>query len=242
MRRALLAALVLALAAVPVAASAKVVELGDQNRPLIAPTCPATTTPTNCTIILTEVTSIETVATGVSYPTTVKQAGELVAFTLGLSGLSSDRKTARSEIHSLDSLYGGVPEAGIAVLKQTGKKSQRRYRLIAQGPLEHLIPYLGQVVQFPLTTPIAVAKGDVIAVSVKSWAPILSINLPAGSYAYRQGRTGHCKSASTSGPQRMGHTIAYNCNYAGTRAEYAATEITTPTQTPNYVHAVDFGP
>ena|SRR5947209_9895857 len=225
------------LALLPASALARTVELGVPKSALVTPSCPSSVKPTQCTIILTEVTALETISDGVAYPTTVKADGQLVAFTLGLSNLSSNRTTAKNEIKGLDATYGGVPQAQIAVLRKTGKKSQRKYKVIAESPIVHLIPYLGQVAQFPLTTSLPVKRGDVIGLSVPTWAPVLSINLPSKSFAYRQGRTGHCSSASTSpAAQRVKQTTAYNCNYPGTRVEYSATEVTSPTPTPNYVH------
>jgi len=227
----------------PAAAAAQVVELGDQTRPLRVPSCPTTVSPTNCTIVLTEVTALETISAGVAYPTTVTKAGEIVAFTLGLSNLSSNRKTAKHDIHLLDSNYGGVPLAAIVVLKQTGKKKLRKYKVISESPEVHLIPYLGQVAQFPLQKPLPVSAGEVIGLSIPTWAPILSINQPTASYAYRQGRTTGCKNASvTALAQTPGQSAEYGCNYPGTRVEYAATEVTNPSTTPNYVHAADRGP
>ncbi len=146
----------------------------------------------------------------------------------------------RARSKDLDATYGGVPQASIAVLKQTSKKL-RKYKVVAQSPTAHLIPYLGQVVQFPLTKPLPVKKGEVIALSVPTWAPVLSINLPSKSFAYRQGRTGKCSSPSPTPPAalRLNRSAEFNCDYPGTRVEYTATEITTPTATPNYVHAAD---
>ena len=223
----------------PAAAGAKTIELGSTKTPLVAPSCPSTLKPTQCTIILTEVTALETIRDGITYPTTVKSDGVLVAFTLGLSNLSTSRTTAKSEIKGLDATYGGVPQASVAVLKQTSAK-QRKYKVVAESPVVHLIPYLGQVAQFPLSLPLAVKRGEVIALSVPTWAPVLSINLAPKSFAYRQGRTGKCTSASnTPLAQRVNQSAAYNCDYPGTRLEYTATEITNPIQTPNYVHASD---
>ncbi len=220
---------------VPAVASAQVIELGDQTTPLRAPSCATTVTPTKCTIVLTEVTALETITSGAAYPTTVTQPGELVAFSLGLSKLSSTRSQEKTDIHLLDSTYGGVPVAAIVVLKQTGKKSLRKYKVIAESPAVHLIPYLGQVAQFPLQKPLAVKRGEVIGLSIPTWAPILSIDQNPKTEAYRQGRTTGCKNASTTAlAQSPGQSAEYGCNYAGTRVEYAATEVTNPTPTPGH--------
>jgi hypothetical protein len=104
-----------------------------------------------------------------------------------------------------------------------------------------LQPYLGQVVQFPLTTPLPVKPGDVVALSVPTWAPVLTFNLPPKKFAYRQSRSANCKNpAATEQAQlTIGSTASYGCNYPGTRVEYTATEITDPAPTKNFVHAPD---
>jgi hypothetical protein len=100
-------------------------------------------------------------------------------------------------------------------------------------------PYLGQVVQFPLTTTLAVLPGDVVALTTPTWAPVLSIDLPSSKFAYRQSRGTSCNSPpATNAAQSTGQTTAYTCDYPGTRVEYSATEITNPVSV-NPIHARD---
>ena len=222
---------------VPASASAKIIEVGATKTPLVAPTCPSTLTPSQCTIVLTEVTAIETIRDGIAYPTKVTHTGFISAFTLGLSRLDSNQSTARKDIRALEKSYGGTPQAAIAVLRQTGNKRLRRYKVMAESPAVQLRPYLGQVVQFPLSVALPVKRGDVIALSVPTWAPVLSINLPAKKFAYRQGRSSGCKTPSTKPlAQRPRQSARYECDYTGTRVEYSATEITSPSPPKNYVH------
>jgi len=228
-------------ALVPASASAKVIELGTTTTPLVAPACPVGVKAANCTIVLTQVTAIETVRDSIAYPTTVSSAGEIVAFTVGLSQLDTDRTKAKADIHYLDTTFGGTTQAAITVLKPTGKAGQWRWTVAAESPIFHLQPYLGQVVQFPLTTPLQVAKGDVVALTVPTWAPVLTFDLPTKKFAYRQSRTTNCKNpaASSLAQIKVGTTATYSCDYPGTRVEYTATEVTNPQQTKNYVHAPD---
>ena len=226
----------------PSVASAKVVELGATTSPLVAPKCPAGISPSKCTIILTQVTALETIRDGISYPTTVKQAGRIVAFTVGLSRLDSNRTTAKKDIHFLDTTYGGVPQVSITVLKRVGKSSARRWAVTGESsPSVHLIPYLGQVAQFSLDKPLVVKPGEVIAMTTPTWAPVLSFQLTPKKFAYRQSRAQNCSNpASTSQAQLViGSSATYGCDYPGTRVEYTATEITDPVPTKNYVHAGD---
>jgi hypothetical protein len=228
-------------ALVPAVASAKVVELGATSSPLVAPTCPAGVKPVNCTIVLPQVTALATIRDGVTYPTTVKKAGAIVAFTLGLSKLDNNRAKAKADIHDLDTAFGGTTQAAITVLRPKGPKAQRRWTVTAQSPVFHLQPFLGQVVQFPLPTALPVKPGDAVALSVPTWAPVLTFNLPAKNFAYRQSRAAGCQhyAATEQAQLTIGATTRYLCTYPGTRVEYSATEITNPVQTKNYVRAPD---
>jgi hypothetical protein len=224
---------------VPAAASAAIVELGATTTPLVAPTCPVGVSQTNCTIILTRSTALETLRDGSAYPGTVKQAGRIVAFTVGLSRLSSDPKTAHNDIHDLDVAFGGTTRVAITVLRPSGNKKLRRWKVVQESPVFRVQPYLGQVVQFALTNSLPVLPGDVVALTTPTWAPVLSINLNTKKFAYRQSRSTGCGSPPTSNvAQSVGQTAAYGCNFAGTRVEYSATEITNPIAV-NPIHARD---
>ncbi len=233
------AAVGLLAAVAPISASAKIIELGATTTPLVAPVCPPGGLA--CTIVLAQVTGLETVRDGVGDPTVVTKPGSIVAWTVGLSQLDTNRANAKRDIHTLDLRFGGTAQAGITVLKPTGPKSQRRWTVVAQSPITHLQPYFGQVVQFPLQTSLPVTPGEAIALTVPFWAPVLSIDLPPRKFAYRQSRTANCgPAASTEQAQlTLGASTRYGCDYPGNRIEYSATEITTPSQTKNYVKAAD---
>jgi len=213
----------------PAAAEATITELGATS-PLIAPACPKGVAPSQCTIILTRATALETIRDNIAYPSKVKQSGRIVAFTVGLSALSSDAPTALSDTKFLDKTYGGDPQVAITVLKPIGKKSAWTWSVVAQSPLVDVQPYLGQVVQVPLTTTIPVVRGETIALTTPTWAPVLTINLSTNHFAYRQSRGRNCNSPpSTSEAQlSVGQSTAYSCDYPGTRVEYSATEVTSP--------------
>jgi hypothetical protein len=213
--------------AAPALATAQELELGLTSSRLVAPTCPKGVSPANCKIILTRTTALETLRDGAAYPTTVKTAGRIVAFTVGLSRLNSSATTTRQDIHFLDTTYGGTARVGIAVLKPVGPKSQRRWQVVAESPVVHIQPWLGRVVTFPLATSLPVTRGEVVALTTPTWAPVLSIDLSAKSFAYRQSRMTACGPPPTSNTaQSVGQSTQYLCNYPGTRVEYSATEVT----------------
>ncbi len=235
MKRSLLAAVgAVALgAALPASAGATTVELGISTTPLVAPTCPKGVPAAQCFIILTRSTALETIRDNVAYPSTVKQAGRIVAFTVGLSALSTDATTVASDVKFLDGKFGGNAQVALTVLKRVGTKTKWTWQVVAQSPSVDVQSYLGQVVQFPLTTSIPVVRGETVALTTTTWAPVLSVNLPTDHFAYRQSRSRNCgHAAATSQAQvTIGETTAYVCDYPGTRVEYSATEITNPVPT-----------
>jgi hypothetical protein len=205
----------------------RVVVLGGTSTPVKAPVCPTGVAPQNCTIVMTRATALETLTNKGGFPTSVKQAGVIVGFQVGVAQLSSNATTTRSFISTLNAKYGGPTEAALTVLKP-GRNS--RWTVVAQSPTFNLQPYLGYVVQFTLKTPIPVSKGEALALSVPTWAPILSYNLAPSFYAYRQSRTFNCTQpgAQQNAQLTVGASTKYLCNYPGTRAEYAGVELTTP--------------
>jgi hypothetical protein len=219
--------------ALPASASATPVELGVSTTPLVAPTCPKGVAPTQCTIVLTRATALETIRDNVAYPSTVKQAGRLVAFTVGLSSLSANASTAQKDVKFLDSTYGGDAQVEITILKPLGKSIQRTWSVVASSPLVDVQPYLGQVAQFALTTSIPVLRGETIALTTPTWAPVLSIDLSPSHFAYRQSRSRNCNNPPSISQAQVtvGKSARYVCDYPGTRVEYSATEITNPVPT-----------
>ena len=71
------------------------VVLGATKTAVVPPTCSPNS---GCYVVLTRVTAIPTIRDGVAYPTKVKVAGSLVAFTLGLAKIT---KTATQTPHQV---------------------------------------------------------------------------------------------------------------------------------------------
>jgi hypothetical protein len=234
----------LAAALAPSAASASIVELGQTSTPIVAPACPKGVSPAKCFIILTRTTALQTASDGVVNPTKVKQAGFIVAFTIGLSQLSTSAKTEKTYLHILDAAYGGTSRVALTVLKPGPSNT---YTVAAQSPIFHVEPYLGSVSQLPLSLPptftvfnaLPVVPGDVIGLTVPTWAPVLAYNLTASDFSYRQSRTTNCTQAAATNTAQLtiGLKTQYLCSYTGTRVEYSATEVTTKPYPKKYVHA-----
>ncbi len=230
-----LAALAAAAVALPATASAQEVQLGVTTSPLISPTCPADVTDTNCKILLTEVTAYETLRDGVKNPLQVTQSGVIASFSVGLTGRGTITNAVAS---SQDSKYGGPPEVQLTVLRQVGTTANPAYRVVAQSAVFNVVSQLGRVAEFPLVMPLPVVRGEVVALTVPTWAPVLSFELDASKFSYNQSRA---KSTTTSGTSNCSATAQadlaqitigalsnYTCSYPGTRVEYSALEIITP--------------
>jgi hypothetical protein len=239
----LAALLVAAVAVAPGAASAQIVELGQTATPIAAPSCPKNTPLSACNIVLVHTTAVQSVADGVMNPMRVKKAGWVVGFTVGLSRLVSDAKTERSLLHGLDQRYGGTPQVALTVLKPGPGNS---FTVVSQSDTLHLIPFLGQVLQEPLSlppafktmAPLAVKPGYVIGLTVPTWAPILSYNLSPSKFLYRQSRKANCKAspATDTAQTKVGQSEQYLCSYSGTRVQYSATEVVNVPYPKSYVH------
>jgi hypothetical protein len=232
-----------ALALVPAAASAQIVELGKTTSPVIAPTCPKGVSTAQCYIVMARTTAIQTIGDGVKYPITAKQDGWIVAFTVGLSNLSPSASAERTLIQGLNASFGGPPELALTVLKPA---RHNNYTVAAESALFQVTPFLGQVLQAPLSLPptfttftaLPIKAGDVIALTVPTWAPVLSVNLSATKFAYRQSRKANCTHAAGGQTAQLtvGQSEQYKCNYTGTRVEYTATEVVNTPYPKKYVH------
>ncbi len=232
------AALALLCALAPASASAAIVELGASKTAISPPKCPPGVTAAQCTIVLTRTTALETIRDSRAYPTTVTRTGFIVAWTIGLASLSPTRAGANKIITNQDMTYGGPTEASIVVLKRGARRS---WTVVATSPLFQLQAFLGTVVQFPLPKPLVVVRGETIGLSIPTWAPVLSYDLPVKQFAYRQSRTSNCSNPAGSETAQLTpkQSTQYLCDYPGTRVEYTATEVTRPAPPTTYIRPAE---
>jgi hypothetical protein len=229
-----LAATLTAAIVLPAVASATDIQVGVTKSPLVSPTCPAGVSPTDCTIVLTQVTAFETLRDGVRDPTAIKQSGVIASFSVALAGPST---ITSKDIAGLDKLYGGNPEVQLTVLRPTGTTLSPTYRVAAQSSVYDIQSQLGSVAEIPLIAPMPVVRGEILALTVPTWAPVLSFDLSTTAFSYSQSRKQTTTSSGSSCNKSAGANLAqatigeqssYSCNYRGTRVEYSALEITTP--------------
>lgn len=221
MRRTLpaaIAALALSLA-LPAVAPATLTEVGvlPVTTPPTVPSCPASP----C-LAVSRTTGFQVKVGAAHNFLAVPRSGSIVAWTITLG------KPSATQIKFFNANEGGVAQASIAILRLVPKPNLT-YRLIAQSPPISLQPYFGKTAQFPLETTIPVKKGDVVALSVPTWAPALALGF-GHETSWRASRPrSQCASTSTLSTQSaIGSTVQYYCLYQTARLTYSATLISTP--------------
>ncbi len=236
--------------------SAKVIELGAPRTAVAAPPpcttnsnpgpggvpkCPGGVLAKNYGILLTRVTALPTLADGASYPTMAPKTGRIVAFTVGLSALDTNRTERRYEIQQADLSYGGTTRVQLTVLRRVGSKKDNAWKVAAQSATIHVQPYLGLVVQIPLNKTLPVRRGDAVALTSPTWLPVLVLSQDSKRFAYRQSRRAGCPvpPVQDQAQVKVGEKTKYKCDYPGTRLAYSVTEVTSTPYPKHYVHAPD---
>lgn len=188
---------------------------------------PATTPPTtpSCPsspcLALTRTTGFQVKVGTTRNLVTVPREGSIVAWTVSLG------KPNASQVKFFNSNEGGAASASLAVLRPQ-RKPNLSYKLIAQSPTVPLEKYFGKTAQFPLASSIQTKKGDVIALAVPTWAPVLALGFN-NETSWRASRPrSSCSSTSIQSVQSVGATVQYYCLYRQARLTYSATLISTP--------------
>ena len=214
----IVASVALALA-VPAAAPAQLTEVGvlGTTSPATVPSCPGSP----C-LAVSRTTGFQVKVATNRNPLSVPRAGSIVAWTISLG------KPNATQIKFFDTNEGGEAEAGIAILRPQ-KKPNLTYKLIASSPYVKLQKYFGKTAQFPLETTIPVKKGDVVALTVPTWAPALALGF-GNDTSWRASRPKtQCTSTSTqTAHTQLNSNVQYYCLYQTARLTYSATLISTP--------------
>ena len=106
-----------------------------------------------------------------SLPFRVPRDGQVKSWTLTLAQPTSSQR------NFFNGFFGTPPEARLAILRRVAGTNPPRYNLRSQGSIHVLSPYLGQTVKFGAS--LKVQKGDIIGITVPTWAPAFSQGLAA---------------------------------------------------------------
>jgi hypothetical protein len=204
---------------IPAVAPATLTEVGvlPTTTPPTVPSCPATP----C-LAVSRTTGFQVKVGAATHFLNVPRSGSVVAWTITLG------KPSATQIKFFDANEGGPAQAGIAVLRQVAKPNLT-YKLVAQSPPLPLEKYFGKTAQFPLETTLPVKKGDVVALTVPTWAPALALGF-GHETSWRASRPRkQCSSTSAlSTHTHISSAVQYFCLYQTARLTYSATLISTP--------------
>lgn len=196
------------------AAGSKFVVLGASG-PMSAPRCPE-----KCLGMAT-VTGFQSKLNGIASPYRVPFKGKITAWKLGLGKPNASQRKFFSE------RFGERPLAGLAVLKKVRVDGRVRYLLRKRTPIVGLNRGFGTVASFWLDKPVKVNKGNFVALTVPTWAPVMAMpdKVAAAGNAWRASRNrGTCSrviSPLVSRPQqKLGSKRQYGCRFDGAQLLY----------------------
>jgi hypothetical protein len=152
-------------------------------------------------------------------PFLVKTDGTVKSWTLTLA------QPTNSQRSFFNGFFGTPPEARLAILRRVPGTNPPRYNLRRQGAVKVLTPYLGQTVKFGSS--LKVERGDIIGVTVPTWAPMFSQELSANNVWRASREAGTCTNSTDirqGQPQETpGKRATYGCKYSTARLLYTAT-------------------
>jgi hypothetical protein len=179
------------------------------------------------------VTGFQSIADGVARPFEAPFEGKVVAWSITLAKPSTtETKTTTDEVGFFNDFLGTPAEARIGILRPVEGSKPPQYTLVRQSPLEVLNPYFGSTPIFTLDHPLSVLTGQIVALTVPTWAPMFAFNV-AEEETWRGSRLeGHCASKEdiqSGHPQQgVGKTKTYGCYYSNARLLYTATLVAKP--------------
>jgi hypothetical protein len=152
-------------------------------------------------------------------PFLVTHDGTIKSWTLTLAQPTNKQRTF------FNGFFGTPPEARLAILRRVPGTNPPRYNLRRQGSVKVLTPYLGQTVKFGSS--LKVEKGDIVGVTVPTWAPAFAQELPTNEVWRASRAPGTCTNSTDirqGEPQeKVGTRATYGCRYSTARLLYTAT-------------------
>jgi hypothetical protein len=157
-------------------------------------------------------------------PFLVPHDGKIKAWTLTLAQPTNKQRSF------FNGFFGTPPEARLSILRRVAGTNPPRYNLRSQGSIKVLSPYLGQTVKFGSSLP--VEKGDIVGITVPTWAPTFAQGLPANNVWRASRAPGTCTNATDirqgEPQQKVGQRATYGCRYSTARLLYTATLVEGP--------------
>lgn len=179
------------------------------------------------------VTGFQAIAGGVARPFEAPFEGKIVAWSITLAKPSTaETDTTSNEVGFFDEFLGRPSQARIGILRPVEDSKPPKYTLVRQSPLETLNPYFGSTPVFALEHPLTVLQGQVVALTIPTWAPMFAFNVDADNTWRGSRLPEHCASKEDiqgGNPQQgVGKTKTYGCYYSNARLLYTATLVQKP--------------
>lgn len=152
-------------------------------------------------------------------PFIVPHDGTIKAWTLTLAQPTNKQRSF------FNGFFGTPPEARLAILRRIPGTNPPRYNLRSQSAVKVLTPYLGQTVKFG--TSLKVEKGDIVGITVPTWAPAFAQELPANEVWRASRAPGTCTNSTDIRQgeplEKPGTRATFGCRYSTARLLYTAT-------------------
>ena len=220
--RAVCATTLVVLAALPATAAAKVTELGEVADS-VRGSCPGTAAPESCQALV-RTTAYQAKVGPERGLYQAPADGRIVAWTVALG------KPGPKQTDFFEERYGGPAQAAVVVLNG-GRKLSRT--VVAKAPMKRLTPYFGESVTFPLGRTLAIKKGQYVALTVPTWAPVMQLALGADT-SWRSSREAAGCTDLTKQFALLGKRTSalFRCLYKNVRLTYSATFVSDATTAP----------
>jgi hypothetical protein len=166
--------------------------------------------------VVTETTGFQAAIGGHHLTMVVGQAGRVTSWSLALSAPTA------TQISYFNGAASGPARAGLVVLRHT---TGYHFRAVEASPLITLEPYFGRTTTFALKQPLPIRSGDILALTVPTWAPALASTLGGAGTAWRSSRpNGACgKVFAQTAVTKVGESTTSECVYSSARLAYGAT-------------------
>jgi len=179
------------------------------------------------------VTGFQSIADGVPRPYEAPFEGKIVAWSITLAKPSTtETKTTTDEVGFFNDFLGAPSQARIGILRPIEDSKPPKYKLVRQSPLETLNPYFGSTPVFALDHPLTVLKGQIVALTIPTWAPMFAFNVSAENTWRGSRLPEQCSSREdiqNGNPQQgVGKIKTYGCYYSNARLLYTATLVKKP--------------
>lgn len=179
------------------------------------------------------VTGYQVRAGGVDQPFEVPFDGKIVAWSITLARPSrADTKTTTDEVGFFNEFLGKPSQARIGILRPIEGTKPPKFTLVRQSPLQVLNPWFGSTPIFALEHPLTVLRGQIVALTIPTWAPMFAFNVSEDETWRGSRAEGECASREDiqgGNPQQgVGKKKTYGCFYSNARLLYTATLVREP--------------